>query len=219
MEKAERYGREKPDNFIFTAKAFQAITHTSNSPTWKKIKTRLIGDISRYGFMRHTEENLWAWEESLKRYRLMKVRIVVFQTPPSFGYSEENYRGIKEFFSIINRDNILLAWEPRGSWNQESNRDKLCRLVSESGIIHTVDIFRNLPCEESSDVLYIRLHGIGGSEVNYRYKYSDEDLIKLGEMFMRYNYKEIYVLFNNIYMFEDAVRFKDLLKTRLSQHL
>ncbi|MGC9010091.1 MAG: DUF72 domain-containing protein [Sulfolobales archaeon] len=213
-EKAERYGREKPENFIYTAKAFQAITHSPNSPTWKKIKTKLIGDLSKYGFMRPTEENLWAWNESLKIYKLMKVKIVVFQTPPSFGYSEENYRVVRDFFSIINRDDLMLAWEPRGSWNQGNNKNKLCRLLEESKIIHAVDIFRNTPCEETGDILYIRLHGIGGSEVNYRYKYTDDDLKRLKEIIMRYNYREVYVLFNNVYMFDDAVRFRSLLKSQ-----
>ena len=212
IDKAEKLGREKPDNFIYTAKVFQAITHAPDSPTWKKIKTRLYGDKSNYGFLKPTKENIWAWEESVKRFDLMKIKIVIFQTPPSFGYSEDNYRNVRDFFSVIDRRNLLIGWEPRGSWNQSSNREKLCNLMRELGLIHVVDIFRNKPCEEVEEVLYIRLHGIGGSETNYRYKYTDEDLLKLKEAIDRYVSKEIYVLFNNVYMYDDALRFKELIK-------
>ncbi|MCS7369608.1 MAG: DUF72 domain-containing protein, partial [archaeon GBS-70-058] len=64
------------------------------------------------------------------------------------------------------------------------------------------------------DKLYFRLHGIGGGEVNYRYKYTDEDLSKLKDMIMDYNVQgayEFYVMFNNVYMVEDALKFKSLI--------
>jgi uncharacterized protein YecE (DUF72 family) len=82
--------------------------------------------------------------------------------------------------------------------------------MSELDVIHIVDIFRNTPCIQETS--YIRLHGIGGGEVNYRYKYKDEDLNILKEKIFNLSSKEIYVLFNNVYMFDDAIRFKEILR-------
>jgi len=55
---------------------------------------------------------------------------------------------------------------------------------------------------QQKKLAYFRLHGKTG----YRYNYTDsdlEDLKKLGEGF-----SEVYYLFNNISMYEDAKRFK-----------
>ncbi|HID94254.1 MAG TPA: DUF72 domain-containing protein, partial [bacterium (Candidatus Stahlbacteria)] len=59
--------------------------------------------------------------------------------------------------------------------------------------------------ETHGELKYYRLHGKGG----YRYKYSDEELKELLE-FARAD-KPTYVMFNNVYMFDDALRFKALL--------
>jgi uncharacterized protein YecE (DUF72 family) len=54
---------------------------------------------------------------------------------------------------------------------------------------------------------------LGGGEVNYRYKYTDEDLLKLLAIVKRYaESQDAYVLFNNVYMFDDALRFKSMLE-------
>lgn len=52
---------------------------------------------------------------------------------------------------------------------------------------------------------YFRLHGLGG----YRYRYTDEDLRSLRSKLPAG--KECYVMFNNVYMEEDARRFLRLL--------
>jgi uncharacterized protein YecE (DUF72 family) len=55
------------------------------------------------------------------------------------------------------------------------------------------------------DLLYLRLHGKTG----YRYTYSDaeiKELIRVGNA-----YSEAYIMFNNMNMYEDAVRLKALL--------
>jgi len=58
------------------------------------------------------------------------------------------------------------------------------------------------------------LHGIGGGEVNYSYKYTDEDLAKLRQMVVEESEGRdaCYVLFNNVSMADDALRFKKLLE-------
>ncbi|MEM1632835.1 MAG: DUF72 domain-containing protein [Sulfolobales archaeon] len=213
LERAGKILLERPEGFVVAAKVFQAITHPSTSPTWRKMRGRLEGDLSMYGDLKPSRENLNAWEKFLNIAKAMRAEIAVFQTPPSFGYSAENYSNVVEFFRSIDRGGLKIAWEPRGSWNKPDNRDILCRIYEDLGVIQALDIFRNKPCTGSQDSLYIRLHGIGAGEVNYRYRYSDEDLIRLRDMILETHHRTIYIMFNNVYMYEDAVRMKKLLKT------
>jgi uncharacterized protein YecE (DUF72 family) len=108
---------------------------------------------------------------------------------------------------------MVLGWEPRGDWLE--NPDKILDVVGRfRNVIHIVDPFRAKP-SLIRDKLYFRLHGIGGGEVNYKYKYTDEDLSMLREMIMDYNVRgasEFYVMFNNVYMAEDASKFKSMMK-------
>ena len=46
----------------------------------------------------------------------------------------------------------------------------------------------------------------------YKYQYTEGDLHKLEDYIKDLDVGEIYVLFNNIYMFEDAKRFQEILK-------
>jgi uncharacterized protein YecE (DUF72 family) len=81
----------------------------------------------------------------------------------------------------------------------------------EKGIAICSDYLRRGILVEG-ELMYSRLHGLGGREVNYRYRYSDEDLEKLKEMIFPFiGKRKIYIMFNNVYMFEDALRFKRIL--------
>ncbi|MEM3269871.1 MAG: DUF72 domain-containing protein, partial [Saccharolobus sp.] len=78
-----------------------------------------------------------------------------------------------------------------------------------------VDPFRHFPLS-SINTRYYRLHGIGKGEVNYKYKYKDADLEKLKEYIEQNdkNMKNVYVLFNNVYSFDDAIRFKSIMSIK-----
>jgi uncharacterized protein YecE (DUF72 family) len=56
-------------------------------------------------------------------------------------------------------------------------------------------------------ICYYRLHGISG----YRYKYTNEDLKNLAEKEIK---KETFFMFNNVYMYEDAMAFKRLIEKK-----
>ncbi|MCD6096109.1 MAG: DUF72 domain-containing protein, partial [Thermoprotei archaeon] len=86
-------------------------------------------------------------------------------------------------------------------------------------VIHVFDPLKSKPLS-SHEVAYIRLHGLNG-EVNYRYKYKEEDLERLASSIaeLKRNYETIYVLFNNIYMKDDALRFREVLKKKLGSQI
>lgn len=211
LDKLKRYREEVPQDFVFTLKAWQAITHPLDSPTWKKAKRLPDKSLSdRYGFLRPTKEVFNAWEKVVEAVKVLNARVVVVQTPPSFGYTEENYRNAIEFFSAVDTDEFIVGWEPRGTWLD--NQDKVLEIVSRfRSVVHVVDPLKLRPVLDKP-VAYFRLHGLGPGEVNYRYRYTDEDLNRLCKVVLDIASKsvEVFVMFNNIYMAQDAQRFKGL---------
>jgi len=169
-----------------------------------------------------THEDLFSGDASIQAYykikeiaEALRARIILFQTPASFRNTSENINKLRDFFSKIKRDGLVMVWEPRGaSWinDQDTVRD----ICLEFDLIHCVDLFRTSPCAFSSHKIgYIRLHGKPPGKEMYKYKYKDKDLEKLLKSVKSISEaKETYILFNNIYMYEDALRFMDLLKTK-----
>lgn len=196
--------KEKGSNVEFTLKAFQVITHTYNTMTYKKMKSD-IGLKENFGSFKPTKEVEKAYEITLAEAKSLGAKIIVFQTPSSFLPTEENIGNLKNFFSSAD-SSFIHAWEPRGEeWYKD---DILSKIFSEINIVHVVDPFKH---KSLTSKKYYRLHGLGKGEVNYNYKYTDNDLLRLSEMVKGDN-NEIYVMFNNVYSFDDALRFKKLLK-------
>jgi len=213
-ETLERWRREAPSGFEFTVKAWQAVTHPPTSPTWRKAGIKPKGNPENYGYLKPTPENLEAWRVTLEAARILEARVVVLQTPASFKCTEENAENAIRFFRMIERDNLLVAWEPRGCWH--TSRELLRRVLEEGEVIHVTDILRRRPVIVKK-VAYTRLHGLGGREVNYRYRYTEEDLRRLlseVRWLEEQGAERIYVMFNNIYMYSDAKRFMELLAAR-----
>jgi len=211
-ETVARWAENAPENFRFCMKAWQVVTHPPSSPTWKRSGLKIPKSRQdRYGFLRPTEENFRAWEETLEVCRAMRAEVCILQTPASFGYSEENVRNVEAFFSAIRRDSVILGWEPRGTWRD--NLQTVGRLCDKLDLVHVVDPFRCRP-QSSHQLVYFRLHGIGGKEYNYRYKYMESDLRMLAELVEKYlkEGRRLYILFNNVYMADDAARFVEVLR-------
>ena len=189
---ALRWRRESPDNFEFILKAIQTITHPPDSPTYRRYQ----GKIGDFGFFKNNNDVMNSWDKFKKIAKILKTKIIIFQTPPKFSENEENVKNIYEFFNSIERE-FIFGWENRGKWN-ENTVQKTCEDLK---IIHVVDPFKSKKLW--GEFSYYRLHGIGG----YRYRYSDEELQKLKNI----GRKGDYFLFNNTNMWEDAIRFKSLL--------
>ncbi len=113
---------------------------------------------------------------------------------------DENLKNLRNFFSQIDREGFSLAWEPRGEWS----RDLIGGICGEFDLLHCADPFKAEAIPSRG--IYWRLHGKTG----YSYRYSDEELAELSTMLR--NAQEgagpAYVLFNNIWMNDDALRFQ-----------
>ncbi|MBS7622610.1 DUF72 domain-containing protein [Candidatus Bathyarchaeota archaeon] len=209
---AKRWREKAPEGFEFTVKAFQAITHPTSSPTWRKASMRVHPKLTRrYGLLRPTAENLEAWKKTREIMEALKSRVCLVQCPPSFQLTERNLTNLRRFFLKASRDGIHVAWEPRHrSWHDAE--DTVRELCSSLNLIHVTDIFKREPFSENP-INYIRLHGLG-REINYKYNYTDSDLRSLLHKieYLSRRSKLLYVFFNNVSMMEDAVRFQDMLK-------
>ena len=206
LKTAIKWKQEAPEDFEYTLKAWQALTHSPRSPTWRRGGPKVPpGKADRYGLLRPTEENIQAWEKTLEICKALDSHICVFQSPPSFRPSDENVSNMKAFFTTISRNGVNIAWEPRGKWHERP--DLIAKLCNELDLIHVVDLLKRWPLS-SQEIAYVRLHGLNG-EVNYRYKYTDRDLTTLADRVEKLSHEKthIYILFNNIYMADDAKKF------------
>jgi len=198
---AERWKSQSPPGFRFCMKAWQLITHPPSSPTYRRSKS-VVGPRERdlYGSFRPTEQVGLAWERTRRIASILDVQVIVFQCPKSFLPTRENTRNLTTFFRDIHRDGRTLAWEPRGDdWRPELIRE----LRAESNLVHCVDLFKAEPTY--GDTVYWRLHGKTG----YRYVYTDEDLAELETKVQVHRDVPgpMYILFNNVYSKQDALRF------------
>jgi len=184
-----RWREEAPEDFEFTVKAHQEISH--------KHKLRL--ELAQEPFERMKEI-----------CRRLNARILLIQTPASF--KPENLKKAERFFEEISRDGLTLVWETRGPlWEKTETRERLRDVLEKLDIPHVTDPFRTMPVY-TGRVAYFRLHGLG--ERLYYYQYTNEELRRLFDLVEPLDTKdrEVYVLFNNLSMFEDAKRFLSFIK-------
>ena len=209
----EKWREKAPNDFEFTIKAWQVITHPSSSPTYRKAGLSLsANEAELVGFFKPSDVVFNAWQVIYRICKILESRICIFQTPTSFKPTDENIQNMKEFFKKIERGNLVLGWEPRGpSWSNDIVKE-LCKSLN---LIHVVDPF-NMPPSIYTNVLYFRLHGAPPGKKLYSYKYTESDFVRLHQMLHEirdnHNVKEIYIMFNNIYMRDDALAFIEYLK-------
>jgi len=201
---AERWKLRAPLGFRFNLKAWQLITHPPSSPTYRRLKHAISREEQElYGSFRPTEQVWLAWERTREIARTVDARVIVFQCPKSFLPTRENVRNLSRFFHAVDRDARILGWEPRGDeWKPELIAD----LCADCNLIHIVDPFQSDPAHAHG--IYWRLHG----RMGYRYRYTDEDLAELETTLSARAHLPgpKYVLFNNVYSREDALRFIQL---------
>lgn len=201
----ERWRREMPDDFEFTIKAWQLITHEAKSPTYRRLKKELSEtEKEEAGFFKPTAIVKEARNVTLACAEALKAKTILFQCPASFRQNGENIENLKKFFSEIKRGKLNFAWEPRGeSWKDETVKN-ICKDLK---LWHVVDPFTRKTL--TPDKCYFRLHGRTG----WRYKYEEDELEELAVMIPE---KNSYIFFNNIYMTEDAVKFQEIVENNLA---
>lgn len=190
---AQKWLKEATDikpTFLFTVKAYQGITHQA------RFGMKALGEL-----------------DSIKQVaEALAAQLLLFQSPASFKPTLPNIKKMKSFFSQTDRGKLIFAWEPRGSWFDEVNA--IAEVCEESSLLVCVDPFRNVPmflAEKS--IAYFRVHGLGRQSM-YRYNFSKEELQQLAELVLGLPQivKTVYLFFNNMFCYENALQFSDLIK-------
>ena len=211
LKTIQKWREEAPKDFFFCVKAFQGITHPTTSPTWKRsgLKEEEIKKFrDKVGFLKPKKEVFNFWDKTLEVCKALKAQVCLIQLPASFKECKENKENAKKFFSKIKRDNISIALELRG-WSEKSF-EEICKAHD---LISCVDPLFSKPVSLSKKgIAYFRLHGsYEKGKINYKHKYSEEELRKLKDIISELKAKQVFVLFNNIFMREDARRFKKMI--------
>jgi uncharacterized protein YecE (DUF72 family) len=209
METARRWRDTVPKDFVFTMKAWQGITHPAGSPTYRKAGIVLSDDVrDRLGYFRPTEPVFEGWERTREVAEILTAPVILLQTPPSFQQTPENEGNLRGFLSGIDRGDSRIALETRAPWDL----GWLATLCREFDLVHCVDPFREAPV--TAPPFYLRLHGSPPGNRMYTYHYTGDDLRWLRDWIAgREGEGEVYCLFNNLSMWQDACTFRDLLVT------
>jgi uncharacterized protein YecE (DUF72 family) len=197
-----RWKSEAPPDFEFTMKAWQVITHRGTSPTYRRLVSPFSDEQrAEAGGFRLTPTVLAAWDRTLECAGILGATVILFQCPAAFRETPENVAAMRAFFDAIARpEGVVLAWEPRGQWNDATVRT-LCR---DAGLIHAVDPFVRQSL--TPELLYWRLHG----NKSHSARYSDEELREIRQRLADAGDPPAYVLFNEIPRVHDIRRFRDL---------
>jgi uncharacterized protein YecE (DUF72 family) len=192
-----RWRSTMPPPFEFTVKAWQLITHTAKSPTYRRLKRPLTTDErAEAGAFRASAIVHGAWQRTAECARVLGATAILFQCPASFRPTDENVANMEAFFRRIEcPPGVRFLWEPRGPWPADVVAD-VCRA---SGLVHVVDPFVTEAVTRGPT--YFRLHGITGA----RHVYTADELVRLRDLVPLTG--ETYVMFNNIPRSGDADRF------------
>ena len=198
-----RWRAQVPATFEFTMKAWQIVTHESNSPTYRRLK-RPLPDSHRgqVGGFRLTPAVLAGWQRTLECADILQATAVLLQCPKSFRPTPENVSRLRDFMSQVERPAGRLMWEPRGEWPTQL----LTELCAELDLVHVVDPMHTETV--TPERTYYRLHGTTGS----RHVHTDDELRRLRDLVD--GRPSPYVMFNNLPRVGDAERFLTLLTGR-----
>jgi uncharacterized protein YecE (DUF72 family) len=159
--------------------------------------------------MKADDVSLEAFGRMIEICEALKSRVLVFQMPGSFR--PDRLGDVEEFFGRVDHGDLVLVWETRGTdWERPEVREKLGEILEKFDVTHVTDPFMVMPAYVG-EVAYFRLHGLG--ERMYYYQFSDAELERLKELVSPYEEKgkDVYVLFNNLSMFVDGMRFAEYL--------
>jgi len=198
----EGWRSEMPAGVEFTLKAWQFITHEGGSPTYRRLKRELKDkEQKEAGAFKPTETVEYGWQVTLESAKALKARTILFQCPAKFVQSDTNIKNIRKFFKKIERGDMNFVWEPRGKTWDDKTIEKICR---DLDLWHCVDpLFKRTVTPERC---YYRLHGIK----RWRYKYEQGELEELVSLLPSDGLS--YVFFNNNEMFDDAKRFRRIVR-------
>ncbi len=157
-----------PPHFIFSVKAHKIITHS-------KRMQDVAGKIMEFtGIV----------EEGLRE----KLGCILFQLPPSFKYSKENFDHVLN--NVPHQSRNVIEFRHESWWKQD-----VYRLLKENNLTFCSVSFPGLPekMKATSAVFYLRMHGVPKL---FQSSYSSAELKRVAET-IPVKPSECFVYFNN----------------------
>ena len=179
MRMVERWKRTVPNDFTFTVRCHQDLTHRSG--------------------LKPIEEAYEVFARMIGVCRSLDAPFLHLLTPASYVLNDEKIKQAKDFFSTVNMKGVCLAWEVRSPITA-----KLVCLMRDFEIVHSVDLSRGEPAYESN-AIYTRLFGKGKHNI---YQFTDEELTEIDQKILKAEARVVIVTFHGIRMSTDASRFK-----------
>ena len=157
-----------PDKFTFTIKAPRTITHIR--------KLIGVGDHLK---------TFYELADNLKE----KLACLLFQLPPSFAYSQDNFLRVEKFLKQLDSSKLNVIEFRHASWW----RDDVYYLLKKYKIIFCTVSGLDMPDDlvVTHRVAYLRFHG-----ARYSSRYSNKELRKYAEL-IKASKKSVFAYFNN----------------------
>ena len=201
---AFKWRSQAPQQFEFSVKAWQLITHEAIGTAYRNIREKLTARaIASCGHFKPTRMVFDAWRRTEAVADALKASIIVFQTQKTFRPTHDNIKNFRNFFRRINRQKYQIVWEPDVRWPL----DTIQGLCKELNLIYTSEPLKN-NFTNIGPIQYCRLRGKKG----FRSRYDEEDFQKLLQIDQ--NGTPTYFIFNNSSMLFDARNFVHLIQNK-----
>jgi uncharacterized protein YecE (DUF72 family) len=194
-----RWKRSVPDDFIFTLRAWQIITHEPGPKGYPSLKGEQP-QVGQTGHFRETETVRNAFERMADSAEAIGAKAIVFDTPSSFTPTKRNQQRLDAFFSGIERPaDVAMVWRPAGVWTGE----QVAAICQSQNLVWAVD-----PVSDSDAEQYLPHGGIAYFTLR-RPHYLDDDYAFLISLAQRY--EATFAVFDNLNSYSQAVAMRGLL--------
>ena len=191
VDHAKKWRASVREDFEFTVRANSKLTHETH--------------------LEPTESNFKLYSNHLEICRELRATVLHFQFPPTLLVTRRVIQAWKDFLnSVLKKGSrgLGLAFEIR---HEESTRSPLVKkFFQDFDIIPTSDASKVERIESSrSGIIYSRVFGPGE---HTRWSFATSELENLKVKIEKAPARKKYVTFHNFTMYEDAARFKNIVK-------
>ena len=180
----ERWRRTVPEDFVFTVRCHQELTH-------------------RVG-LKPVDQAYTVFSKMIGTCKMLDAPVLHLLTPSSYVFNDEKIGQTRDFLSSVSLKGVHLAWEVRSTVSE-----KLISLMKDFNIVHSVDLSIETPKVES-EVIYTRLFGRGEHNI---YQFTDDEMEQIDKKVRDIDAKRAVITWHGVRMTSDAARFKKYKET------
>lgn len=184
VRRVEGWRRMVPENFIFSVRCHQDLTH-------------------RIG-LKPVDEAFSVLGRMVSYCDMLETPLLVMETPANYTLTTQDIDQAKQFLSSSTLKGVRLVWEIRSSITRA-----LINLMQDFNIVHCVDLSIEKP-SVNSDLVYSRLFGKGWHNI---YQFTDEELIEIDTNAQGDSHRLVALSYHGVRMNTDAARFLQYKKT------